>query len=111
MAKQKSNKKIIAVVCVVKYQKSKIDVGKYVEVTFEGYDTAGRADVELDYSELIKKVVTVQGYDPDDSEEMTRLYNKKTYYNTLKDFYESIEIEVEPEEELSNGDEVVVTIT
>lgn len=102
---------IIAVVCVVKYQKSKIDVGKYVEVTFEGYDTAGRADVELDYSELIKKVVTVQGYDPDDSEEMTRLYNKKTYYNTLKDFYESIEIEVEPEEELSNGDEVVVTIT
>lgn len=81
-----------------------VDLSKYVTVEFEGYDTLGTADAEIDLEELAVGILKAQGED-------VKKYSSSSINLSLKSLLNSIEIEISQNENLSNGDVVEVKIT
>ena len=73
-----------------------IDISKYVDVTFDGADGYGTADVDIDDALLkdIKSAMKDKG-----------TYSEHKFDKVLDSFYD---YEVDPDSELSNGDKVKV---
>lgn len=105
---------ILVIVLVVRDKKRTVDINKYVSVEFTGYDTVGRASVDFDYEGFEAAVMKAQGkkeYNEKDLEDMSLSDLSDVLDLGSYSLLDSIETSLDKEEELSNGDEVTVTIT
>lgn len=94
---------IIAVIVIIKIQPKKVNLTKYITADFSGYNGRGKAYFELDYDKLV-----ADGYIP----EMNELsFSAMQKYINLEAAYNSIELTPDKTTDLSNGDEIIVTIT
>ncbi len=94
---------IIAVIFIVVNQPKKVNLTKYILARYTGFNGNGEARFELDYDKL-----TADGYIP--SMDKLSLGDVKTYIN-LEAAYTAVELTPDKSSGLSNGDEIVVTIT
>lgn len=91
---------VIAIVCLVSIG-SKADPFEYVNVTYNGYHTAGSAKVSFNEDALISEIIG----EPDDTEKgLTEWFTKYDAYTS------GLEVSCSPKDNLSNGDVVTVTI-
>lgn len=81
---------------------SKIDAMNYVDLTFSGSNGAGRADLTVRSLALIEAII---GKEPELNESYTKWLNQYILYD------EGITVSCSPNQNLSNGDTVSVTIT
>lgn len=81
---------------------SKIDAMNYVDLTFSGSNGAGRADLTVRSLALIESII---GKEPELNESYTKWLNQYILYD------EGITVSCSPNQNLSNGDTVTVTIT
>lgn len=110
----------LVVIFLVMGRKKTIDIMEFVEVEFDGYETAGVAYTDLDDYEFEKALLDAQGIDVEKYENIDDLSYKeiqkiseavaKYTYSNYK-LEDSIEITVEPRDDLKNGDIVTVTVS
>lgn len=81
---------------------SKHEITDYVKVTFDGMDTKGTAIATLDYDKITKEVYGVEK--PEDYEKMSE--EEKNEYDKLQ----YVEIKLDKDQNLSNGEKVKATI-
>lgn len=79
------------------------DMAEYVDVSFSGMDTLGSASYEVDEIKLLKELFDIK----DDAHDFPDEKTAEDAYNVMNAF----EVKVEPEEGLSNGDKVKVTVS
>lgn len=112
---------IVAIVCIVIYNKNKkgtVDIMDYVVVDFNGFDTIGTAKVTLDKNAFKLGVLEAQGMDIDEDDDygdIRDMFSSSDDYQdtmqNIKKLINSIELEVTPNEGLSNDNTVTVTVT
>lgn len=90
---------VIIVIFMLSESIDKIDIGSFVIVEYEGYDTVGEADVKIDEEELIEAIAEVSERD---KEEIEQDINK---------LIESFSYEIVDNGALTNGEKVQITIT
>lgn len=96
---------ILILLIVTVYNKGrKVDLNKYVSVTFEGYDTQGRAAVNFDQDSFRRKYGRKIRLDLEDEELKEILSPVELFAETV---YESCSLD--KEEALKNGDTVSLT--
>lgn len=102
---------VIIVVCVTVSNNIKIrnlrkamtvNAADYISVDFSGYDTIGEASVYMDYDGFCGAVIDAMGI----PEELLSY----EHYAKAENLYSGIQMRVEPDEGLSNGDSVLVRI-
>lgn len=77
------------------------DMTKYVDVSFSGMDSQGNASYDVDETRLIEEIFNLEGHhDFPDAETAREAQNVLDAYT----------IEIEPQEGLSNGDQVKITV-
>ena len=104
---------ILVVVLVVRDKKRTVNINEYISVEFTGYDTVGKATVELDYDGFEAAILKAQGkkeYSEKDIENMSLAQLSDALGLGSYELIDSIETSLDKEEDLSNGDEVTVTI-
>ncbi len=102
---------IVAVVVFMNIKKRTINLDKYITIEYDGYETIGTAYASLDETKLLEAVMHAQGKKSvSDVYDLLSVGNSR-YYENLYDLFDSIEVEAEPIEGLSNGDTVTVTVT
>ncbi len=75
-----------------------LDVAEFASMTFEGLDSQGKAEYSIDEDDLIAAIFGQDGDDAETEEEISRLKSAYT-------------VEVDQEDNLSNGDKVTLKIT
>lgn len=90
-------------------KKRTFDVAEYIQVEFEGYDGYGTAVVSVDEDELGKKVGDILDVSSKKAIKSFKKEGEEDYDPTCS-FYDVIEWEVDKTENLSNGDEIKVSI-
>lgn len=109
---------IVAVLLIVRYQKKKVNVNDFISVEYYGCDTAGTAEVYLDEYEFEEAVLKAQGKKVKntssssdwDWNDLNSILNASSGSSDIYNLMDSIEFKIEPNENLSNGDEITVTI-
>lgn len=96
---------IIAFV-VIKNRPTTIDIDKYVEFEANGYDGFGTVRAKIDWDAIEKKYGSKLKYDKKAEEEYKTLLAFTTPFELVKD---SVSIELEKENSLSNGEEIPYT--
>lgn len=86
----------------------KVSLSEYIDVSFYGYDSYGDASVSLDQWSLYSDLV---GGKDDSAERLDDLWSQAEKYSGLSDLISSITWDVEPSENLSNGDVVTITMS
>ncbi len=130
--KLKTNKKIVVLIMAVvviiavlisvlvtinNKKKRTINIEDYLTVSFEGYEGYGTAYVYKDsdgLTEAINQVLEIDvddDYDDDDYPSWEDIYNSLSTYGSTYELLYSIDVELDREENLSNGDIVTATIT
>lgn len=97
---------LIAIVVIAINMSSTINLDKYVEVSFEGYDGYGRASVSVDWDSIEKKYASKLSYTKKAKSEYRNLLS----YTLPMDFMEEyVSIEIDKNTNLKNGDEISYT--
>lgn len=91
---------VVAIVMLLQPNVAEIDLSQYVEITYDGYDTTGTAYVYLNESKLLVDILKAQGEDTST--------NKISF--SMKALINSIELETEYYENLSNGQKITIKI-
>lgn len=95
---------VVAIVLVVTH-KTKINLNDYVTVSFEGYDSYGKASVDFDYDQYYDDLMNA-------SSSFKRAYNNDNALSLFTDYYkmtESFDYSLDKKEGLSNGDTVTLS--
>jgi len=101
----------IIIVVIIILQPKKVDVSKYVNIDYSGYDGYATADVYLDEWGLYAEIMEAKGkrnFDYSDLEDYTDLLGKGV---TIAVAMDTIELTLDKEENISNGDVITATIT
>lgn len=102
---------MIAVVLIIVLQPAKFNLNDYVEVSFSGHDGYGEAYVSLKSDKLAEDILDKQGEKSKGEisswDDVLEYANSGTY-DIIECVY-SIDVKVDPEQDLSNGDTVTVT--
>ena len=91
-------------------ESDKKDPFEYLTVEFSGYNSNGSVEADLDYDGLIGSILGVQYDDIEDIEKLEDLEKAWEMLVQYDSYYQDIEVSCTPEEGLSNGDVVTVTI-
>lgn len=104
---------IVVIAAVVKSGKKTINLEEMVHVEYSGYDGYGTASASIDYDQYTSKLKEALGNKYPDMDELDwdGEDNGLSYAFQLEEVYDSIEIELDKAEGLSNGDEVTATIS
>ena len=92
---------VVAVILLVCGGAEEIDLSKYVVINYEGYDTLGTAEVYVDKTKLLVDILKAQGKDATST-------SKASY--SLKALMNSIEVVQTKYDELSNGQQISITV-
>lgn len=85
--------------------KKKVDLNQYVEVNISGVDTKGTANIEFDYDKFEEDIVKIFNEREKKNDSLEDMFSA---YDQLSKAEECFEFEVSPENDLKNGDKVVV---
>lgn len=77
------------------------DLTKYVEVSFSGMDSQGSVNFDVDETRLIEEVFNLEGHQDFPDVDTAR---------EAQEILDAYSIEVDPQEDLSNGDQVKITV-
>lgn len=91
---------VVAIILLLQPSVAEIDLSKYVKITYDGYDTTGTATVDIDETKLLIDILKAQGEDT----------NTNIISFSMKALLNSIQIEKNYYENLSNGDKISITI-
>lgn len=90
-----------AVLVTLVVKSTRVDPFAYITVTFAGYNTNGRTQVDFQKTQMIEAVI---GEEPGTLEELNLWLGKYDTYDR------GVDITYEPQKGLSNGDKVIVTV-
>ena len=91
---------IVAIVMLLNKGPAEIDLSNYVEIEYDGYDTTGTAYVYINDTKLLVDILKAQGEDTNTS--------KVSF--SMKALMNSIEVEQNTYEGLSNGEKISITV-
>ncbi len=92
---------VIALILLLGSKTAEVDLSKYVNITYEGYDTTGTAYVTIDKTTLLVDILKAQGKD-------TTSVSSVSY--SMKALMNSIEIEEKYYEDLTNGQKINIEV-
>lgn len=101
----------IIIVVIIILQPKKVDVSKYVNIDYSGFDGYATADVYLDEWGLYAEIMQAKGkrdFDYSDLEDYTDLLKGGITVATAMD---TIELTLDKEANIANGDVITATIT
>ena len=101
----------IIIVVIIILQPKKVDVSKYVSIEYSGYDGYATADVYLDEWGLYAEIMEATGkrnFDYSDLDDYTDLLGNGI---TVAAAMDTIELTLDKEANISNGDVITATIT
>jgi hypothetical protein len=106
----------ILVLVIIKQQPKKINVEDFIKISYSGYDEYATASAYLDKDKLYNAIIKVKGIKEkslDDIESFEDLFDSKAFsnYYQLIDCMDSIELDISPNKNLSNGDNIIVDIS
>ncbi len=87
---------------------SKIDPFKYVEVSFDGVSSLGTVEIIFNKDDLITSII---GEEPEIEDYSKGMKKYMAWEEDFEEYQNNIEIKISKEENLSNGDEVTITIS
>lgn len=115
---------VLIVVGIVSTNAKKIDLAEYVEISCSGYNGNGSVNVNIKEEELLITILEQKGYDEDSitsmlsgdylfggfSSKVKDLERLQKEIETIEKVYQTVSFTPDKTEELSNGDQITVTI-
>lgn len=104
---------LISVIIIIAIQPKKVNVEEFIEISYSGYDGYATASASLDRDGLHGAILEKKGNKKDNDNDA---FDLAAHTKRLQEAYEleelirTIRLEIQPNENLSNGDEIVVDI-